>query len=155
MLTKRDSVNSVGNLFQNISTLMPHRGFRSCTFFVIRNKCICLPFSRKYRVCSNCRKIVLVAIQDEGSTYISPAIDALKRVGATDDLLNLTEFRGSFALVGFAGVNRPSWIAQQNAKRERGPSEISLTIPSSEGISSFYWYPIEEFQLLNKWTGPS
>ena len=155
ILTKRDSVNSVGNLFQNISTLMPHRGFRYCTFFVIRNKCICLPFSRKNHVCSNCRKIVLVAIQDQGSTYISPAIDALKRVGATDDLLNLTEFRGSFALVGFAGVNRPSWIAQQNAKRERGPSEISLTIPSSEGISSFYWYPIAEFQLLNRWTSPS
>nr|XP_058964322.1 uncharacterized protein LOC131791033 isoform X2 [Pocillopora verrucosa] len=84
-------------------------------------------------------KIVLVAIQDQGSTYISPAIDALKRVGATDDLLNLTEFRASFALVGFAGVNRPSWIAQQNAKRERGPSEISLTIPSSEAIKGIYY----------------
>ena len=38
ILTKRDSVNSVGNLFQNISTLMPRRGFRYCPFFVICNK---------------------------------------------------------------------------------------------------------------------
>ncbi|PFX19659.1 uncharacterized protein LOC111337884 isoform X3 [Stylophora pistillata] len=78
-------------------------------------------------------KIVLIAIQDEGSVYTSPAIDALKRVGATDDLLNVTEYLGSFALVGYAGVDKPAWIAQQNAERGKGPSEISLMIPSSAG----------------------
>ena len=89
-------------------------------------------------LCSNCSKIVLVAIQDEGSIYISPAIDALKRVGATHDLLNLTDFKVSFALVGYAGVNKPPWIAQQSAKRGKGPSEISLKIPLPTGTSSSF-----------------
>lgn len=80
----------------------------------------------------------MIAIQDEGSVYTSPAIDALKRVGATDDLLNVTEYLGSFALVGYAGVDKPAWIAQQNAERGKGPSEISLMIPSSAGTSSFF-----------------
>ncbi|XP_022800000.1 uncharacterized protein LOC111337884 isoform X2 [Stylophora pistillata] len=84
-------------------------------------------------------KIVLIAIQDEGSVYTSPAIDALKRVGATDDLLNVTEYLGSFALVGYAGVDKPAWIAQQNAERGKGPSEISLMIPSSAATKGLYY----------------
>ena len=72
-------------------------------------------------------KIVLVAIQDEGSNYVKSALDALKRLGATDPVL--PDFRGSFALVGYAGVNKPSWITQKTAKRGLGPSEISLKIP--------------------------
>ena len=72
-------------------------------------------------------KIVLVAIQDEGSYYVKSALDALKRLGATDPVL--PDFRGSFALVGYAGVNKPSWIAQKTAKRGLGPSVISLKVP--------------------------
>ncbi|PFX19678.1 Angiopoietin-4 [Stylophora pistillata] len=84
-------------------------------------------------------KIVLIAIQDEGSKHISPAIDALKRVRATDDILDLTDYRGSFALVGYAGVDKPTWIAQKSAKMGKGPSEISLTIPPPTAIRGLYY----------------
>ena len=68
-----------------------------------------------------------MAIQDEGSNYVKPALDTLRRLGATEPVL--PDFRGSFALVGYAGVNKLSWIAQKIAKRGLGPSEISLKIP--------------------------
>jgi len=69
----------------------------------------------------------VVAIQDEGSKYISPALNALKRLGAMDPIL--IDFRGSFALVGYAKPSKPSWIAQEQQKRYQGPSEIFLRIP--------------------------
>ncbi len=68
-----------------------------------------------------------MAIQDSGSTYVSPAINALKRLGAKDPILK--DFRGSFALVGYAQPSKPSWIAQEQQKRYEGPSEIFLRIP--------------------------
>ena len=68
-----------------------------------------------------------MAIQDAGSTYISPALSALKRLGAMDPIL--TGFRDSFALTGYAQPSKPSWIAQEQQKRYEGPSEIYLRIP--------------------------
>ena len=41
----------------------------------------------------------------------------------------LKDFRGSFALVGYANPSKPSWIAQEQQKRYEGPSEIFLRIP--------------------------
>ncbi|XP_066018372.1 uncharacterized protein [Pocillopora verrucosa] len=72
-------------------------------------------------------KIVLVATQDSASKYMSPAIDALKRLGATDPLQ--VNFRDSFAFAGYAGVNKPQWITQERADRYLGPSEIFPQIP--------------------------
>ena len=74
-----------------------------------------------------CSKIVLVAIQDAGSTYVSPALNALKRLGAKDPILK--DHRGSFALVGYAQPSKPSWITQEQQKRYEGPSEVFLRIP--------------------------
>ncbi|XP_020601288.1 uncharacterized protein LOC110040396 isoform X2 [Orbicella faveolata] len=82
---------------------------------------------RDYLNAINGDKIVLVAIQDAGSTYISPAFGALKRLGAVDPIL--TDFRGSFSLIGYAQPSKPSWIAQEQQKRYEGPSEIFLRIP--------------------------
>lgn len=82
---------------------------------------------------STCSKIVLVATQDEGSQYVSPALDALKRLGAKDLILN--NFRGSFALVGNAQSNKPDWIAQEQQKGYKGPSEIILQIPLMQSVS--------------------
>ena len=67
---------------------------------------------------------------------MSPAIAALKRVGATEPVK--PDFRGSFALAGYAGVNRSSWISQKSADRGKGPSELSLIIllPASEFFST-------------------
>ena len=78
-----------------------------------------------HNFCPFCSKIVLVAIQDEGSRQVSPAFDALKRLGATDPIL--TDYRGSFAFAGYSGDNKPSWITQKQANSSQGPSEISLT----------------------------
>jgi len=74
-------------------------------------------------------KIVLVAIQDEGSTFISPAVNTLKRLGATDPTTN---WRGSFALVGYAGAKKPKWIAQEKRDGSLGPSVINLSIPLTQ-----------------------
>jgi len=75
-----------------------------------------------------CSKIVLVAIQDEGSTYVSQAIGTLERLGATN--IN-PDFRGSFAFAGYAGDTKPSCITQQQHNSGEGPSVISVQIPLS------------------------
>jgi len=75
----------------------------------------------------NCSKIVLVAILDDGSEYVSPALNALKRLGAKDPIL--VAWRGSFAFAGYAESNKPSWVTQEQHKRYKGPSIISLIIP--------------------------
>lgn len=94
-------------------------------YLILPLRCYLTPL----RLCLG-RKIVLVAIQDAGDTYISPAIDALKRLGATDPIL--TEHRSSFAFVGYAQANKPSWIAQEQQNRYEGPSEIFLRIPLTQ-----------------------
>ena len=73
------------------------------------------------------------------------ALDALKRLGATDPVL--PDCQGSFALVGYAGVNKLSWIEQKIAKRSLGPSEISLKIQltnpvpqSHPAITGFFYF---------------
>ncbi|XP_020628090.1 uncharacterized protein LOC110065301 isoform X2 [Orbicella faveolata] len=80
-------------------------------------------------------KIVLVAIQDEGSKYVPVAMEALKRLGATDPILK--DFRGSFCLVGYAGDTKPSWITQQQHNGGEGPSEVSVQIPFPPGTSNY------------------
>ena len=72
-----------------------------------------------------------MAIQDDGSRHMSRAIDALKRVGATDPVQ--MDYRGSFALAGYAKLNKPSWVAQKSANRGKGPSKLSHKIPLSSG----------------------
>lgn len=74
-------------------------------------------------------KIVLVATQDSAASYMSPAIDALKRLGATDPLQ--VNYRDSFTFSGYAGVNKPQWITQKREDRYQGPSEIFPQIPLS------------------------
>ena len=60
---------------------------------------------------------------------MSSAIDALKRLGATDPV-QLND-RESFALAGYAGVNKPQWNTQKRAKGGHGPSEIFPQIAPS------------------------
>ena len=62
---------------------------------------------------------------------MSPAINALKRLGTTEPVQ--PGYRASFALAGYAGVNKPPWITQKRANQGQGPSEFSLTIPLSAG----------------------
>lgn len=76
-------------------------------------------------------KIVLIAIQDSASNHSLSAADAFKRLGATDPIF--TEYRNSFAFIGYAGENKPLWIAQEQAKAAEGPSTIKLRIPLQQG----------------------
>lgn len=71
--------------------------------------------------------IVLVAIGDEGSLHVLPAINALKRLGASDPDVTV-KLRESYALIGYAGDNKPSWIEQKSATKANGPSVISSRI---------------------------
>ena len=86
-----------------------------------------IEFFNKEPTLISCSKIVLVAIQDEGSSQVSPALNALKRLGAKVPIL--TDYQGSFALIGYAQPSKPSWIEQEQEKRYEGPSEIFLRIP--------------------------
>ena len=57
------------------------------------------------------RKLVLVAIQDEGSKKMTDAAyEALERFGATNQLRN--KFRSSFALLGYSGPGQFDAITQ-------------------------------------------
>ena len=54
------------------------------------------------------------------------ALGALRRLGAKDPIL--ANYRGSFALAGYAQNNKPHWVTQDQHARYKGPSEISLRI---------------------------
>ena len=71
----------------------------------------------------------MVAVQDEGSRFMSPAVDELKRLGAVDPVM--VDFRGSFALVGNPLEARLSWITQQKRLSGQGLGEININIPLS------------------------
>ena len=59
----------------------------------------------------HCSKIVLVAIQDEAQRKMySPAYAALRRIGARSPMN--AGYRASFALIGYTGPGRPSFIKQ-------------------------------------------
>jgi len=88
---------------------------------------------RGYLNSINGDKIVLVAIQDEGSKYVPVAMEALKRLGAADSIS--TDFRGSFCLVGYAGDTKQKWITQQEKNGGKGPTEVSVQILFSPGPS--------------------
>ena len=69
------------------------------------------------------RKIVLVAIQDDGSRFIKPALKYLYRIGAKK---YHPSFKGSFAGVFSTSVRKPRWIRQD--QQPSGPSKVRVTI---------------------------
>lgn len=76
---------------------------------------------------------MLIAIQDEASARITSSLQsALLRVGAKMPVN--PGYRGSFALIGYTGPERPSWIAQERNVRRQGPSVLNKTI--------FYYGPV-------------
>ena len=103
----------------------------------VNGKTLFLRKLKKSSLC-NCSLIVLVAIQDEGSRYVAPAIGALKKLGTTDPIL--TDYRGSFALIGYSGVVKPSWVEVGQANRKQGPTELSKAIPLSPGGKNLFFF---------------
>lgn len=87
-------------------------------------------------------KIILIAVQDEGSRYLKPAFDALMKIGAHD--LDFLNHRGSYALVGYSREKKPSYVQQVQSKGGKGPSVISTTVPLTK--STLYIYLISFIQ---------
>ena len=58
--------------------------------------------------------------------YGGPVLDELPRLGAYEPIV--LDYRGSFALAGYAGSSAPSWILQAQALRGQGPSIVTTTI---------------------------
>ena len=56
---------------------------------------------------------------------------AVLRVGGVKPVRPV--YRGSYALVGYTGPDRPSWIQQVTKQRYRGPSQIMKIISSGNG----------------------
>ena len=98
--------------------------FFSCMVSFSKQLCILNTAVVSLKTCFLCSQIVLVAIQDS-SRHAEPAVDALKRLGATDPIYY--RFRESFAFVGYAGNNKPPWISQIQNLIGWGPSEITLS----------------------------
>ena len=69
---------------------------------------------------------MLVAFQDEASSHIGPVPDALERLGARPPFI--LDYRGSFALAGYAGSYMPPWISQVEARRGQGPSIVTVSV---------------------------
>ena len=57
-----------------------------------------------------CRRVVVVAVQDSAAGTIGNALSELKKIGARDPIIS--ELRSSFALIGYKGVETPKWITQ-------------------------------------------
>lgn len=69
---------------------------------------------------------MLIAVQDDGSRYLSPAISAIEIAGGRRIRFG---YRGSYALIGYIGRGRkPTWIRQVQNRRRRGPSFVSTII---------------------------
>lgn len=69
---------------------------------------------------------MLIAFQDEASVYGGPVIGAMERLGMTRPITFGS--RTSFALIGYAGSYKPSWITQAHAPRGLGPSMVTASI---------------------------
>ncbi|XP_028410745.1 uncharacterized protein LOC114533429 [Dendronephthya gigantea] len=72
-------------------------------------------------------RVVIVAVQDEGARKIGNALGELKKIGAQEPIMN--EYRSSFALIGYKGVETPKWITQSQQKSHHGPSFASAFVP--------------------------
>ena len=70
---------------------------------------------------------MLVALQDEGADQIkTEAYDALKIAGSLDPVL---EFRSSYALIGYKGPTRPTWVKESKSKPGLGPTVLEGAVP--------------------------
>ena len=122
----------------------------------------------KYTFLRYYRKAVLIATQDSAVNHWHAARDSLKKLGVTEPII--MEHRSSFAFIGYAGAQKPSWIAQEQRKIAQGPSVINLRIavqhsPPRKKICDhhieYLWPPINQSinqsfnQSIIKWMNQS
>ena len=84
----------------------------------------------------NCRRIVVLAIQDEAYRFGRYYKYVLKRVNINPRRIKLG-YRSSLAAIGYVG-RKPYWIRYMSRPQRRGPSYASARIPlgRGEGITS-------------------
>ena len=71
---------------------------------------------------------MLVAVQDDGwFRFNAVARDALKSLGARDPQV---VYRGSYALIGYKGSIKPSWVREAKRNKGLGPTVLKATIPT-------------------------
>lgn len=71
---------------------------------------------------------MLVAVQDEAWwKFGANAINALRSLGAIDPQV---VYRGSYALIGYKGPNKPSWVREAKRGKGLGPTVLTATIPA-------------------------
>ena len=69
--------------------------------------------------------IIAIAVRDEGSQHWNAAKHAMKEIGGTRNSL---QYRSSYALLGYKGNHKMSWISEVYNLRGKGPSVIKKTI---------------------------
>lgn len=73
---------------------------------------------------------MLVAVQDEGWWHFTDAARiALRSLGARDP--NVV-YRGSYALIGYKGSFKPSWVREEKRDKKYGPTVLRATIPTTQ-----------------------
>ena len=65
--------------------------------------------------------IIAIAVRDEGSQHWNAAKHAIKEIGGTRNSL---QYRSSYALLGYKGNHKMSWITEVYNLRGKGPSVI-------------------------------
>ena len=71
--------------------------------------------------------IVLAAMQDEASAAASTeCFEALEMIGGKEPFQR--EYRGSFAIIGYKGTKKVTWIEQKKFTAGKGPAELTKTI---------------------------
>ena len=76
-------------------------------------------------------KIVLVAVQDEGTNALfDDAKAALESIGAGKP--DIMGHYGSFALLGYKGKTKRKWVWQVTNTKGKGPSKLKARVPISE-----------------------
>ena len=69
--------------------------------------------------------IIVVVVQDEGSSYFYYAKNAIEAIGGSRTDIS---FRSSYALLGYKGNYKMNWVTEEYSTRGNGPSVIRKTI---------------------------
>lgn len=72
---------------------------------------------------------MLVAIQDAGAKKANGIYPSLERIGGVPEFL--TDYRHSYALIGYAGEGKRGWTHQVQNAGGKGPSIIASKVPLS------------------------
>ena len=80
---------------------------------------------------------MIAAIHDEGTSRMtSEGVQALRWIGAKTPLP--TSYRGSYALIGYKGINQVPWIKQRANNRGYGPTVLRASL-KGKFLFTLFW----------------